>query len=71
MFVYDGNEIWGISTQAPIYAELERKRAGDAISFNGRELVIEQVALQQRHQRSKAAPWHSARQLSRMWGPEF
>jgi hypothetical protein len=40
----DGNEIMGISTQAPIYAELEGKRAGDAISFNGRELVIEEVA---------------------------
>jgi hypothetical protein len=34
----------GISTQALIYAELEGKRAGDAISFNGRKLVIEQVA---------------------------
>jgi hypothetical protein len=43
-FVCDGNEIMGISTQAPIYAELEGKRAGDAISFNGRELVIEEVA---------------------------
>ena len=43
-FMCDGNEIMGISTQAPIYAELEGKRAGDAISFNGRELVIEEVA---------------------------
>jgi hypothetical protein len=43
-FVCDGNEIMGISTQAPIYAELEGKRAGDAISFNGTELVIEEVA---------------------------
>jgi hypothetical protein len=43
-FVYDGNEIMGISTQAPIYAELEGKRSGDAISFKGRELVIEDVA---------------------------
>jgi hypothetical protein len=43
-FMYDGNEIMGISTQAPIYAELEGKRAGDAISFNGREIVIEEVA---------------------------
>ncbi len=40
----DGNEIKGISTQAPIYAELEGKRSGDSISFNGRELVIEEVA---------------------------
>ena len=36
-FVCDGNEIMGISTEAPLYAELEGKRAGDAISFNGRE----------------------------------
>src|SRR5882724_4280477 len=28
-FACDGNEIMGISTQAPIYAELEGKRAGD------------------------------------------
>lgn len=40
----DGSEIMGISTQSPIYVELEGKRDGDAISFNGRELVIEEVA---------------------------
>jgi hypothetical protein len=34
----------GISTQAPMYAELEGKPAGDAISFNRTELVIEEVA---------------------------
>ena len=39
-----GNKIIGISTQAPIYAELEGKRAGDTISFNETELVIEEVA---------------------------
>jgi hypothetical protein len=39
--VCDGNEIMGISTKAPIYAELEGKCAGDVTSFNGRELVIE------------------------------
>ena len=55
-FVCDGNEIMRISTQTPIYAELEGKCAGDAISFNGRELVIEKVACQLRHQRSNAAP---------------
>ena len=43
-FVCDGKEIMGISTQAPIYAELEGKRAGDTISFNGRQLVIDDVA---------------------------
>jgi hypothetical protein len=29
--------------QAPIYAELKGKRAGDAISFNGKKFVIEEV----------------------------
>jgi hypothetical protein len=43
-FMCDGNESMGISTQAPIYAELEGKPAGDAISFNRREFVIEEVA---------------------------
>lgn len=43
-FICDGNEIMGISAQAPIYAELDGKRAGDVISFNGRDLVIEEVA---------------------------
>jgi hypothetical protein len=31
-----GKELVGISTQAPIYAALDGKRAGDAISFNGK-----------------------------------
>jgi len=43
-FVCDGKDLMGISTQAPIYAELAGKRAGDTASFNGRELVIEDVA---------------------------
>jgi hypothetical protein len=43
-FVCEGREVMGISTQAPIYAELACKRAGDAISFKGRALVIEDVA---------------------------
>jgi transcription elongation GreA/GreB family factor len=43
-FVCDGKEIMGISTQAPIYAELEGKRAGDTISFNGRQLVIDDIS---------------------------
>jgi hypothetical protein len=43
-FLCEGNELMGISTQAPIYAELEGKQPGDAFSFNGRELVVEEVA---------------------------
>ena len=38
-----------VRRQRPIYAELEGKCAGDAISFSGRELVIEKVACQLRH----------------------
>lgn len=43
-FLCDGREVMGISTQAPIYAELAGKQAGDTISFKGRELVIEDVS---------------------------
>ncbi len=43
-FVCEGNEMMGVSIQEPIYAELDGKRASDAISFNGKELVIEEVA---------------------------
>ena len=42
-FLCDGSEVMGISTQAPIYAEIEGKRSGDSFTFNGRELVIEDV----------------------------
>jgi hypothetical protein len=34
----------GISSRAPIYAEMEGKRAGDVLMFKGRKLVIEDVA---------------------------
>jgi hypothetical protein len=43
-FSCDGNEFMGISPQAPIYAAMEGKRAGDMVAFNGRHLVIEEVA---------------------------
>jgi hypothetical protein len=43
-FSCDGTEVMGISTQAPIYAEIEGKRAGDTIVFNGRKLAIEEVS---------------------------
>jgi hypothetical protein len=42
-FSCDGNEVMGISTRAPIYAAIEDKRAGDSFTFNGRNLVIEDV----------------------------
>lgn len=43
-FSCHGEEFMGISTRAPIYDELEGKRAGDKITFNGRELLVEEVA---------------------------
>lgn len=61
----DGSEIMGISTQSPIYAELEGKRDGDAISFNGRELVIEAVAWQLRHPKVASGVRYNARRPSR------
>jgi hypothetical protein len=34
----------GISTMAPIFEAIEGGRAGEAVEFNGRKLVIEDVA---------------------------
>jgi hypothetical protein len=43
MFSCDGNEVMGISAQAPIYAAIEDKRRGDFFTYNGRKLVIEDL----------------------------
>ncbi len=42
-FSCDGNEVMGISAQAPIYAAIEDKRRGDSFTFNGMKLLIEDV----------------------------
>jgi len=42
-FTCDGNELMGISTDAPLYAAIEGRRAGDTSAFNGREIRIEAV----------------------------
>lgn len=42
-FTCDGNELMGISTSAPLYATIAGRRAGDACSYNGREIRIETV----------------------------
>jgi hypothetical protein len=34
----------GISTKAPIFAAIKGARAGEAVEFNGRKLLIEDVA---------------------------
>jgi hypothetical protein len=43
-FTCDGREIMGISTMAPIFAAIKGARAGDTVEFNGRKLLIEDVA---------------------------
>ncbi len=42
-FSCDGNEVMGISTQAPIYAVMEDMRIGDSFTFRGMKFVIEDV----------------------------
>ncbi|MEH2512592.1 hypothetical protein V1291_003946 [Nitrobacteraceae bacterium AZCC 1564] len=43
-FACGGNDVIGISTQAPIYAEMQGKRAGETFMFNGRDLMIEAIS---------------------------
>lgn len=43
-FTCDGQEVMGISTMAPIFEAIEGARAGESVEFNGRKLVIEDVA---------------------------
>ena len=42
-FSCDGNELMGISAQAPLYAAIEGKRAGQTCTFKGRDIKIEAV----------------------------
>lgn len=43
-FICDGREVMGISTMAPIFEAIGGARAGETVEFNGRKLVIEDVA---------------------------
>jgi hypothetical protein len=43
-FACDGREVMGISTMAPIFEAIEGARAGETVEFNGRKLMIEEVA---------------------------
>jgi hypothetical protein len=43
-FTCDGREVMGISTMAPIFEAIEGARAGETVEFNGRKLLIEDVA---------------------------
>lgn len=42
-FTCDGVELIGISAEAPLYAAIEGKVAGETCSFNGRELKVDSV----------------------------
>jgi hypothetical protein len=42
-FSCDGHELMGISAQAPLYAAIEGKQAGETCRFNGRDIEIEAV----------------------------
>jgi hypothetical protein len=43
-FSYDGQPFMGISTEAPIYVELEDRQAGERFMFRGHEHLIQEVA---------------------------
>ncbi|HET7308013.1 MAG TPA: hypothetical protein VFK24_09415 [Gammaproteobacteria bacterium] len=43
-FTCDGREVMGISTMAPIFEAIQGARVGETVEFNGRKLVIEDVA---------------------------
>jgi hypothetical protein len=43
-FTCDGREVIGISTMAPIFETIKGARTGETVEFNGRKLVIEDVA---------------------------
>lgn len=43
-FSCDGEDVMGISTMSPIFAELEGMRSGESLDFSGRRLVVDEVA---------------------------
>lgn len=42
-FVCDGTELMGVSSQAPLFQAIEGKSAGEACTFNGRDVVVDLV----------------------------
>lgn len=42
-FVCDGNDLMGVSAQAPLFQAIEGKSAGEACTFNGRQIVVDRV----------------------------
>lgn len=43
-FMCHGQELMGISTMAPIYEAIEGAQPGETVQFNGRDLLVEEVA---------------------------
>jgi hypothetical protein len=43
-FTCDGRKVMGISTMAPIFEAIKGARAGETVEFNGRKLLVEDVA---------------------------
>ena len=43
-FICHGQELMGISTRAPIFQAIEGARAGETVRFNGRDLIVDDVA---------------------------
>ena len=43
-FTCQGRELMGISTMAPIFEAIEGAQAGEVVQFNGRDLIVEEVA---------------------------
>ena len=39
-----GRELMGISTMAPIFKAIEGARAGDTVTFNGKNVTVEEVS---------------------------
>jgi hypothetical protein len=43
-FSCDGQEVMGISTMSPIFAQIEGMRAGESLDFSGKKLIVEEIA---------------------------
>ena len=43
-FTCQGRELMGISTMAPIFKAIEGARAGDTVTFNGKNVTVEEVS---------------------------
>ena len=42
-FVCDGNDLMGVSAQAPLFQAIHGRTAGEACTFNGRQVIVDLV----------------------------